>query len=258
MRSLFKYDIEVRDNRSLSGYDQSGVITSGCHVIVYDAGTKTKSTIYADENKTAKTNDITRSAFATDTKIVFWSTKSSHDIFIADDKGNNAFHASVTPVMHVLPIDRSKSDKCLFFPMIFNSGGTETDTGLDLPLGAIVTDCAVEVVTTDATETVDIGLLASETNGDANGFAASVSVASAGIPQMLTATTGSNEVYWSATGYGVLLGTLTAGTDAAGDVGTFTRLKHYVTGSNATSVTYTPSSSDTFAGYGYIWYTHGR
>lgn len=256
---LLKYELEVRDSRSLAPYDPAGLIESGVHVIVYDAGTKTKSTIYSDVNKAAKTNDITRTVFASDGgKVVFYSTSTSHDIFIADAKGNNNLFTSITNYMHVLPLDRASAVKCMFFPMLFNSGGTEVDTGLDLPLGAIVTDAKAEVVTVDATETVDIGLLSSETAGDADGFLAAVSVATAGVPANYTYSTGSNEVYLSAVTYGVLLAGRSLGTDVATDVGSMARTHHHVTGANATSVTYTPSTSDTFAGYGYVWYTHGR
>jgi hypothetical protein len=251
---LYQYDIEIRDDKSLSPQDNAGVLSSGCHVIIYDAGTMTKSTIYADENKTAKTNDITRTQFATDTRIKFWSASATHDIAISDDKGNNVKHLSVAPTTHVLPINRSRSAKCLVFPMVFNAGGTVVDTGLDLPYGSVVTDVAVEVVTTDAGETVDIGLLASETAGDEDGFCAGVSVATAGVPALHTYTVGSNETYLSACTYGVLLASRSVGSDLATDIGSLAKLKHYVTGSNATSITYTPSSSDTFAGYGYVFF----
>jgi hypothetical protein len=252
---LFKYELEVRDNRSLDGASSDGVIATGVHAIVYDAGTKTKGTIYADERKTAKTNDITRTAYALDGKILFWSPKTSVDIAIFDDKGNNCVYTAVTPVKHVLPLDRGNPFKCMVFPMIFNAGATEIDTGLDLPYGALVTDAAVEVVTTDAGETVDVGLLSGGTAGDADGFLAAVSVASAGVPARHTYTAGGNETYLSAVTFGVLLASRSLGTDVATDVGSLARLQHYVTGSNETSITYTPSTSDTFAGYGFVWYT---
>lgn len=253
--NLNKYELEVRDARSLDGHSADGVISTGCHVIIYDAGTLTKSTIYSDASKTAKTNDITRTQFATDGgKIIFWSAASSHDIFIADDKGNNVKHVSVTPVTHVLPIDRSGIAKCMFFPLAFNAGGTETDTGLDLPYGAWVHDVALEVVTVDATETVTIGLLSSETAGDADGLLLSTSVASAGFFPSYAVTDGTNEDYISASRKGALLGLGSTGTDAANDFGQSGGPGHFVTGSNAVSISYTPSSSDTFAGYGYVYY----
>lgn len=250
-----KYVIQVKDQRSLDGCNEDGAITSGCHVIIYDAGTKTKSTIYSDNARTAKTNDITRTQFATDGCIVFWSPNSSHDVFVADEKGNNTLVTSATPQTHTIGLNRDNPNKCLFFPMVFNSGATETDTGLDIPYKAHVKDCRVEVVTVDATETVDIGLLSSETAGDADGFRAAVSVATAGFVAPVAYTVGSNETYLSSCTYGALIASKSLGNDVATDVGSLNLNGHFTDGANAVSVTYTPSTSDTFAGYGYIYYT---
>ena len=253
-----KYVARVVDQRSLDGASGQGDVTTGCLVFVYDAGTKTLSTIYSDAARTAKTNAISRSQFATDGKVEFYSASESHDIVVAHEDGSVSKYAGVTPNTHSLVLNRDGVDKCLIFPMVFNAGGTETDTGIDLPLNVIVRDCRVEVVTTDATETVDVGLLSTETAGDANGFIAAMSVANSGFPAPLTFTAGSNETYLSAVKYGELLGAFLVGTDANGDAGNAVRSGHIVTGSNARSVSYTPSSSDTFAGYGYIHFSHLR
>jgi len=251
---IYKYDIAVRDQLSLGAEGDDGVISSGCLVFVYDAGTKTSSTIYSDAALTAKTAPISRAQFATDGKISFYSQSSSHDLFIAHSDGSVAFYAGVDSKRHTLPLSRSNSHKLLVFPMLFNAGGTETDTGLDLPLNSHVVDAFVEVVTVDATETVDMGLLSSETAGDADGFLAAVSVASAGFVKPYTITAGGNETYVSAAKYGVLMGPALVGTDVDKDNGMPRGFGHIVSGSNAVSVTYTPSTSDTFVGYGYIAY----
>ncbi len=253
-----KYTIDVHDQRSVAAHSEDGLITDSVYVFVYDAGTKTLSTIYSDTNRTAKTNPISRTQFATDRKIKFYSSKTSHDFYLAHSDGSTAKYTGMTPVKHRMEINRAGLSKVLVFPMVFNVGATETDTGLDLPYGALVTDAGVEVVATDATETVDLGLLSSETAGDADGFVAAVSVATAGIPANHTYTVGSNETYLAAVTLGVLLASRSLGTDLATDVGSFARLRHYVTGSNATSVSYTPSTSDTFAGYGYVYFNHTR
>lgn len=252
---LFEYDIEVRDARSLNATDSAGAITSGCHVIVYDAGTKTKATIYADENRTAKTNDITRTQFGTDTRIKFFAAASTVDLFIADNQGNNVLHSSVAPTVHVLPLDRSSVHKCFFFPMVFNAGGTEVDTGLDLPKNSMVRDVALEVVDIDATETVSIGILASETNGDADGFLLASSVATAGFYASYDITDGATEDFVGASRKGALLGLGSTGTNTANDFGQPGGAGHFVQGANGVSISYQPSSSDTFTGYGYLWVT---
>lgn len=249
-----KYEITLVDQRSLDGFSGSGAITSGALVFVYDAGTKTLSTLYANGNRGTLANPITRAQFLADGLIKFWSGSTSHDIFIANDDGSLGHYAAVTPSTHILGLNRDGVDKCMVFPMVFNAGGTEVDTGLDLPVKAQVYDVGVEVITVDATETVDLGLLSSETAGDADGFIAALSVAVAGFVKPYANTTGSNETYVSTAKLGVLLGPSLVGTDVDKDNGIAKGWGHVVDGSNAKSITYTPSTSDTFAGYGYVMF----
>jgi len=150
-------------------------------------------------------------------------------------------------------------------PMMFLEGGlalgipfsasdnTETTTYIELPADLLVNGSILDVATVDATETIDVGILSSEANGDADGFAAAVSVATAlKVRPSATVSTGSNEVYVSASTRGAfLVDTFTAGTDAATDVGTYVE-KAYRCDGTAKTVTYTGSAgSDTAAGK--IW-----
>lgn len=249
-----QYKIAIYDQRSVATHSEDGRIIDGVLACVYSSGTKTLATIYADNQRTARTNCITRAQFATDDQISFYAAASTVDLFVAHSDGSVARYIGITPGVHRLQIDRSGMEKVLVFPMVFNAGGTEVDTGLDLPKQSIVYDSAVEVITTDATETVDIGTLTGETNADPNGFIAAASVAVAGYVQPTTVTVGSNETYIAATTLGALLATISAGNDVATDVGGLVRKHHFVTGSDAVSVSYTPSSSDTFAGYGYVFF----
>lgn len=253
-----KYDIQVRDQKSLGAGANDGAVTSDVLVFVYDAGTKTLSTIYSDAVGTAKSNPISRSQFSTDKGIKFYSASASHDIYVNTASGETARSASVTPYQHTISVDKDGVDKCLVFPMVFNAGGTETDTGLDLPKLCKVYDAAIEVVTTDATETVAIGLLSSETSGDADGIMIATSVANAGYFQLWSQAVGSNETYVDAVRAGALMGVGKIGTDAANDCGLPAGPGHIVSGSNAVSISYSPSSSDTFAGYGYVYFRHLR
>lgn len=68
------------------------------------------------------------------------------------------------------------------------TAGSENDTGLDLVTGSVVVAGAinVEVNTVDATETLDVGTLSSESNGDADRFIAAASVATAGTVMSTT------------------------------------------------------------------------
>jgi len=109
----------------------------------------------------------------------------------------------------------------------------EKDTSFDLPVKAVVKRVFVDVKTaevTGATKTVDVGLLSSETNGDADGFlVAAVTSAIGVIP-------------------GSLLGTDTLGALLKEDTNgssVFVPKDHIVLPSKAVSVTYTLGSAHT-------------
>lgn len=133
------------------------------------------------------------------------------------------------------------------------SDNTETTTYIELPADMAVINAFIDVSTTDAGETIDVGLLSSEANGDADGLIAAASVATAGkVFPNASITDGSSEEYFGACTIGALLqDSFTAGTDAGTDVGTFVRRPHVCDGT-AKTVTYTGSAgSDTAAGM--IW-----
>lgn len=117
---------------------------------------------------------------------------------------------------------------------IANRGDSEVDTGFDLPAKAVVLDCWVDVKTLEATgttKTIDVGLLSSETGGDADGLLDGVSTASAFIVQ------------------GTLTnGTLTLGAllrDASGVSVAYSRKNHLTDSVAAKSVSYTLGSAHT-------------
>jgi hypothetical protein len=127
-------------------------------------------------------------------------------------------------------------------PITVVASTAEQDTGWDLPADAIVTDVKVLVATaeaTGATKTMHVGLLSSETGGDADGFAASISVAATGIKiPRATVTAG----VLSANTRGALLADYAVGTDAA-DRGIYVPKSHICNGT-AKSITYTLGSND--------------
>ena len=136
-------------------------------------------------------------------------------------------------------------------PLIYNAGGTEVSTGFVLPLNSIIyaDEMWVLVDAVDATETVDVGILSSETGGDANGFISLLSVATLGlISPTVTVTAGTAQKYISATTWGVLfLAAARLGSNAASGASSpvFTP---YISNGVAKTISYTPSSSDTFKG----------
>lgn len=253
-----KYEMQVKDARSFNAGSDDGLIISGVYTFVYDAGTKTLATIYGTGARGSLANPITRAQFATDDCIKFWGAASSYDIFIADDKGNVAEHLGVTPNTHLLPLDRSGADKVMIFPIVSNTGGTEVDTGLDLPYKAHVYDLATEVTTLDATETLNVGILSSETGGDADGFLVGVDVGATGFIKPFVNTAGSAETYVSLSTFGVLMGPAVVGTNADQDDGMPRGWGHVVNGASGQSISYTPSSSDTLVGYVYVYFKQLR
>jgi hypothetical protein len=125
--------------------------------------------------------------------------------------------------------------------------GAEQDTGWDLPAESIVLGVVIDVDTAEATggtPTLDVGLLSSESGGDADGFIDGASVTATGKVQgTVTATVGGSETYLSACTVGALLrAAYVAGSDVATDHGIFVPRMH-LTGT-ARSVTYTAGSND--------------
>lgn len=247
-----KFDIAVKDSRNLEA------ITSGCYVFVYQAGTKTLATLYKSASRSALANPITRAQFALDGGLAFYTAEASVDILVNDDKGNIAFVPGMAPTDHAIMLDRTGIDKCLIAPFVFNAGGTEVDTGIDFPLNVVVKPILVEVVTADATETLNVGILSSETGGDADGLAVGVSLANAGFIRPWIATDGTTEDFIATPTTGALIGLGSAGTDGANDFGQPGGWGHVVSGSNGRSLSYTPSTSDTAAGYIYAPFKHLR
>jgi len=117
---------------------------------------------------------------------------------------------------------------------ISNRGASEVDTGWDLPAKAVVVDCYVDIRTLEATgstKTIDVGLLSSETGGDADGFLDGVSTASARIVQGTLAA-----------------GTITRGAllrQASGVSVAYSEGKHLADSVAAKSVSYTLGSAHT-------------
>lgn len=125
---------------------------------------------------------------------------------------------------------------------------TEKDSGWDIPDKAVVRDVYIDVITAQSGKTLNVGLLASESGGDADGFLAGVSLAAQGIVRgVATVTVGGTESYFASTTRGALLGYLLAGTNTAGDVGTCYEKPHVAGSVTAKSVSYTGSSGTTTA-----------
>jgi hypothetical protein len=131
----------------------------------------------------------------------------------------------------------------------FAKNASETDTGVDLPEGIIVSDVIVEVTKEVALATIEVGLLSSEdNNNDPDGFLVGESCAALGFVKHNTVATDAT--------------TLTLGAylkeadilDATGSGGTQTyRVPNYhVVGEGQVSVSYKTSDSTDLAGNIYM------
>jgi hypothetical protein len=113
-----------------------------------------------------------------------------------------------------------------------NSATVEVDSGLNLPAGAVVLDAIVEVVTNVADATIDVGILSSESGGNADGFLDGVSCATAGKIAPIT----SAEAAATLT-LGALISTPHKSADATALYGAIPKL--WIGNGTATSVSYT-------------------
>jgi hypothetical protein len=106
------------------------------------------------------------------------------DIYLATPTGQFVVLKNVVPgdrsVVAYEPKD-AESTWVIPFSHADSTDATEKDTGFDLPSGGLVSPfVGLEVVDVDATETINVGILSSEASGDADGFIAVASIATAG------------------------------------------------------------------------------
>lgn len=239
------WDLQLYNRRTDRPYsDDTGKFT------VLAAGSPTVQTAYSDDRGTS----LTLPGTIAGGRIKFYldASVTSVDISFLTADGYAQFVEDVTPSMHRIDILPEQRSQLFAFPMVFNAGGTETDTGFDIPVNMLVGECFTKVSTVDAGETVSIGLLSSESGGDADGFVALASVATAGyVDNAGVITGGTNIDFTSGVTYGVLLASFINGSDAVATGGGVIRKRHRTDGV-AKSISYTPSSSDTFAGYGVL------
>lgn len=81
----------------------------------------------------------------------------------------------------------------LVMPIGLSASASEVDTGFDIPSTGVIVDAYIYVTTaeaTGATKTLDLGLLSSESGGDANGFAVGVDVSATGVKRLSLLSSG--------------------------------------------------------------------
>ncbi len=170
------YDIQLKD-----GFTGEIIQSAGGMFQVCVAGSPDKLTLYNDD-KTSLANPVSmvrgRLHFAVDADLdtvdIHGISPTGHGFSLRGLKpgGNNEYPINTQQRLTSWVIPFSHAD---------STDNTEKDTGFDLPVGALVfPQVALDVVDTDATETILFGTLSSESGGDADGFGVGLSLATAG------------------------------------------------------------------------------
>ena len=221
-------------------YDMDGkaITASGGVVYVAAADDAAKNAI-TDKDGTALTNPRALTAGGCE----FWvlATVATVDLYIMAPGGQFVVKTDVVPgTIQTIKVDTNQRNQVAVIPFAIGdtSAATETDTGFDFPAAsAVLPTPMVRVLTVDATETIDVGLLSSESSGDADGFVNAVALDTAVLVKATLLASGDT--------MGALLSVL----DSANS-GDDAPEAHVVTGAAATSITYTlTAGSDTAEGF---------
>jgi len=228
------FDIQVGDR-----YSSRAVIAAGGKALVCLTGVYTLATLADPDNDFAALSQpvalvrgrlrfaVARSAGAPVGVDVYGTAPSGHGFQLYNAKAG-------TPSQ--VRIDLGNPNSQVVAPFSFATGvvASVVDTGLDFVTGMLVGPYVyADVKVIDATETIDFGLLASESGGDEDGFCALLDVATAGVirPTWISTTTA-----------GALI------KQSQDSAAVFTPRPHVIN-ATAVSLTYTlTSGSDTAAG----------
>ncbi len=244
------YRIQLHD-----AVNREAIITSGGKAYVAGAGEEAKVTLY-NEDGSSLTNPISLTYGA----IEFWTADAIPmvDLYIQAPSGHFLVAKTIYPSgPNTLYVDKSRSNTTYVIPFSSadTSDATETDTGFDLPTNGAVLPMGIGVDVTNAasTETIDVGILASESGGDANGFIAlGALTTAASIIAGNVVTVGSNESYLASTTLGALVHDFAVGTDVNEDTGQSSP-KAYVCNGTAKSISYTlTTGTAALVGEGFI------
>lgn len=179
MPSFLIYELMVHD--PLRQRPMAAVGTGG-GVLVVGAGNARKVTLYDPRTKQALANPVPfnrgKLTFATDDTVTAVSIHGFAPTGHAVNLRNVLPGAEVEIMLDTE--DRLQLAQIPFFAGDYPAT-VEGNSGLDFPVGAVLLpNTFLRVTAIDATETVDIGLLSSESGGDADGLIDGVSVGALG------------------------------------------------------------------------------
>jgi hypothetical protein len=255
-----RYEFQLYDR-----FTGKAIISSGGMCLVIKGADWDKATLYNPaSNHASLTNPISLTRGHGTFEVVAGSPDSV-DLYIMCPDGDFIVALGLSPTagrVNPIYVDTQRRYQTLVCPYSLTdmgAGTTEYDTGLDFPTNAAVFahGMGIKVGVSDAGETIDVGILSTEANGNATGFMAAVPITgTAGVFRTPGYT-------WNATGYvtaqlwGALVTNFTAGS-AADDRGALI-YKEWICDGTAKSLSMTPTSWDTAKGLVYIPYAlYGR
>lgn len=174
----FVYQLQIQD--FLRGVP---VASAGGAAIICQPGTARKASLFNPDTGVAIANPISLTRgnlrFATDTTIA------TVDIYgFAPDGGFFQFRGARPGGDPEIPYSLDQVQHTAIIPMAAPdfTAGAEGTTGLQFPVGALLSPlAALRVTTLEATRTLNVGLLSSETAGNASGLLAAMSLAAVGM-----------------------------------------------------------------------------
>jgi len=167
----------------IGGFPRGAMIAAaGGLVMVCTAGSAVKASL-TDVTGASVSNPVTLASGGAEFYVA--DSVDSVDLYIMAPGGQFVTHAGFVPGadsdIAVDVTNRTQVAKIPFSVTDQAGDATETDTGFDLPAKALVQATpGLDVTTADAAITIDVGTL-STNSGDANGFLAAASVATAGV-----------------------------------------------------------------------------
>jgi len=178
-QSGYNWQIYVED-------ENGAILTSSTEVWVFAVDGESTATIYSDRRLgTVTTNPVVPDN--TTGKVSFWisTATTALDIVVRNndtDKGPCvARRASFARTDKRIKCFRNGAIKLLVIRLAGTANDvTEKDTGIDLPDNAIVYHAALITREGNTSQTTDVGILSSETGGDANGYCAAADTSAAG------------------------------------------------------------------------------
>lgn len=174
MTQYVKTSFQLKDHHGQAINGTGGVV----HVATHDYAAK--ASIY-DKDGVALSNP--RSLTAGGVEFHVASTVTQVDLYIQAPDGQFLVRRGVAVGAYYDFVVNTDVKLQLFeipFAAADSTAATEKDTGFNLPAHAAVlgkySGASIRVITADATETIDVGTLSTESGGDADGLMAAVSV----------------------------------------------------------------------------------